>query len=38
MTEADERNLRRAIEVATEARATGEMPFGSLPVGPGGDV
>jgi tRNA(Arg) A34 adenosine deaminase TadA len=38
MTEADERNLRRAIELASEARAAGDMPFGSLLVGPGGDV
>jgi tRNA(Arg) A34 adenosine deaminase TadA len=38
MTEADERNLRRAIELAAEARAAGDMPFGSLLVGPDGDV
>jgi tRNA(Arg) A34 adenosine deaminase TadA len=38
MTEADERYLRRAIELAAEARAAGDMPFGSLLVGPGGDV
>ena len=38
MTEADERNLRKAIELAAEARAAGDMPFGSLLVGPGGDV
>jgi len=38
MTEADERHLRRAIELAAEARATGDMPFGSLLVGPDGDV
>ena len=38
MTEADERNLRRAIELAAEARAAGDMPFGSLLVGPGGEV
>ena len=38
MTETDERNLRRAIELAAEARAAGDMPFGSLLVGPGGDV
>jgi tRNA(Arg) A34 adenosine deaminase TadA len=38
MTEADERNLRRAIELAAEARAAGDMPFGTLLVGPGGDV
>jgi tRNA(Arg) A34 adenosine deaminase TadA len=38
MTEADERHLRRAIELAAEARAAGDMPFGSLLVGRGGDV
>jgi tRNA(Arg) A34 adenosine deaminase TadA len=38
MTEADERHLRRAIELATQARATGDMPFGSLLVGPTGEV
>ena len=38
MTEADERHLRRAIELAAEARAAGDMPFGSLLVGPGGNV
>jgi tRNA(Arg) A34 adenosine deaminase TadA len=38
MTEADERHLRRAIELAVAARAAGEMPYGSLLVGPGGDV
>ena len=38
MTDADERHLRRAIELASEARAAGDMPFGSLLVGPGGDV
>ena len=38
MTEADERSLRRAIELAAEARAAGDMPFGALLVGPGGDV
>ena len=38
MTEADERNLRRAIELAAEARAAGDMPFGSLLAGPDGDV
>jgi tRNA(Arg) A34 adenosine deaminase TadA len=37
MTDADERHLRRAIELAAEARAAGDMPFGSLLVGPGGD-
>jgi tRNA(Arg) A34 adenosine deaminase TadA len=38
MTEADERHLRRAIELAGEARAAGDMPFGSLLVGPAGEV
>ena len=38
MTEADERNLRRAIELAAAARAAGDMPFGSLLAGPDGDV
>jgi tRNA(Arg) A34 adenosine deaminase TadA len=38
MTEADERHLRRAIELAIAAGAAGEMPFGSLLVGPAGDV
>ena len=38
MTEADERHLRRAIELAAAARAAGDMPFGSLLAGPGGDA
>ena len=38
VTEADQRYLRRAIELACEARAGGDMPFGSLLVGPSGDV
>jgi tRNA(Arg) A34 adenosine deaminase TadA len=38
MDEADERNLRRAIELAAAARQAGDMPFGSLLVGPAGDV
>jgi pyrimidine deaminase RibD-like protein len=38
MTEVDEQHLRRAIELAAEARAAGDMPFGSLLVGPDGDV
>jgi tRNA(Arg) A34 adenosine deaminase TadA len=38
MTEADERNLRRAVELAAAARAVGDMPFGALFVGHGGDV
>jgi tRNA(Arg) A34 adenosine deaminase TadA len=38
MTEGDERHLRRAIELAAEARAAGDMPYGSLLVGPAGEV
>jgi tRNA(Arg) A34 adenosine deaminase TadA len=38
MTEADERQLRRAIELAAAARTAGDMPFGSLLVGPSGEV
>ena len=38
MTEADENHLRRAIELAAEAVAAGQLPFGSLLVGPAGDV
>jgi tRNA(Arg) A34 adenosine deaminase TadA len=38
MTEADERHLRRAIELAAAARAAGDMPYGSLLVGRAGDV
>jgi tRNA(Arg) A34 adenosine deaminase TadA len=38
MTELDERHLRRAIALAAEARSAGDMPFGSLLVGPDGDV
>ena len=38
MTEADERHLRRAIELAAEARTVGNIPFGSLLVGPDGEV
>jgi len=38
MNETDERHLRRAIELAAEARASGNMPYGSLLVGPAGDV
>ena len=37
-TEVRERHLRRAIGLAAEARAAGDMPFGSLLVGPDGDV
>jgi tRNA(Arg) A34 adenosine deaminase TadA len=38
MTEADERQLRRAIELAAAARAACDMPYGSLLVGPAGDM
>jgi tRNA(Arg) A34 adenosine deaminase TadA len=38
MNETDERHLRRAIELAAAARAAGDMPYGSLLVGPAGDV
>jgi tRNA(Arg) A34 adenosine deaminase TadA len=38
MTDADEQHLRRAIELAAAARAGGDMPFGSLLVGPAGEV
>ena len=38
MTEADERHLRRAIELAAAAREAGDMPYGSLLVGPAGEV
>jgi tRNA(Arg) A34 adenosine deaminase TadA len=38
MTPEDERHLRRAIELAGLAREAGEMPYGSLLVGPRGDV
>jgi tRNA(Arg) A34 adenosine deaminase TadA len=38
MNETEERHLRRAIELAGEARAAGDMPFGSLLVGPAGQV
>ena len=38
MTEADERHVRRAVELAGAARAAGDMPYGSLLVGPTGDV
>jgi tRNA(Arg) A34 adenosine deaminase TadA len=38
MTEVDEQHVRRAIELAAEARAAGDMPFGSLLVGPDGAV
>ena len=38
MTTDDEHFLRRAIELATEGRAAGDAPFGSLLVGPDGAV
>jgi tRNA(Arg) A34 adenosine deaminase TadA len=38
LTAADERLLRRAIELAAEARKGGNPPFGSLLAGPNGDV
>jgi tRNA(Arg) A34 adenosine deaminase TadA len=38
MNETDERHLKRAIELATGAREAGDMPFGSLLVGPTGEV
>jgi tRNA(Arg) A34 adenosine deaminase TadA len=38
MTADDEGHLRRAIELAAEARAAGDQPFGSLLVGPDGRV
>jgi tRNA(Arg) A34 adenosine deaminase TadA len=38
MTEDDERRLRRALELATAARAGGNPPYGSLLVGPDGTV
>jgi tRNA(Arg) A34 adenosine deaminase TadA len=38
MTPEDERHLRRAIELAAKARAVGEAPFGSLLVGPEGQI
>jgi tRNA(Arg) A34 adenosine deaminase TadA len=38
MTPDDERYLRRAIELAAAGRAAGDAPFGSLLVGPDGDV
>ena len=34
----DEAFLRRAIALAVEAREAGDMPYGSLLVGPAGDV
>ncbi|GAA4602490.1 nucleoside deaminase [Actinoallomurus liliacearum] len=38
MTPEEERYLRRAIELAAAAAAGGDAPYGSLLVGPDGDV
>jgi hypothetical protein len=38
MTEADEHHFRRAIALASAARPAGHMPYGSLLIGPAGDV
>ncbi|GAA2354797.1 nucleoside deaminase [Nonomuraea africana] len=38
MTPEDERHLRRAVELAAASREGGNPPFGSLLVGPDGDV
>jgi tRNA(Arg) A34 adenosine deaminase TadA len=38
MNATDEAHLRRAIALAQAARAAGEQPFGSLLVGPDGEV
>ena len=38
MTPDDEKFLRRAIELAAEARTGGDAPFGSLMVGPDGTI
>ena len=38
MTQADQRHLRRAIELAASARDAGDMPFGSLLVDAAGEV
>jgi tRNA(Arg) A34 adenosine deaminase TadA len=38
MTPEDEKFLRRAIELAVQARTTGDAPFGSILVGPDGEV
>jgi tRNA(Arg) A34 adenosine deaminase TadA len=38
MNETDQSHLRRAIELAQQARDSGEQPFGSLLVGPDGGV
>lgn len=38
MNRDDEKFLRRAVELAIYARAHGDAPFGSLLVGPDGDI
>ena len=38
LTQDDERLLRRAIELAAKATTEGQAPFGSLLVGPDGDI
>jgi tRNA(Arg) A34 adenosine deaminase TadA len=38
ITEADERHLRREIELAIRARSRGDQPYGSLLAGPEGAV
>ena len=38
MNEADHQHLRRAIDLAIAARRAGDMPFGSLLVGPEGQI
>jgi tRNA(Arg) A34 adenosine deaminase TadA len=38
LTDSDEAHLRRAIELADEARRAGDQPFGSLLVGPDAGV
>jgi tRNA(Arg) A34 adenosine deaminase TadA len=38
MSKEDELHLRRAIELASAARDAGDQPYGSLLVGPSGDV
>lgn len=38
MTPEDKRFLRRAVALAAEARAAGQAPYGSLLVGPEGEV
>jgi tRNA(Arg) A34 adenosine deaminase TadA len=38
MRDEERQHLRRAIELAGVARSAGEQPYGSVLVGPGGDV